>query len=92
VPNGVLHELQKFYYDTAQASQPYSMASTRKVVPVSQLLFGTDFPYRTSLEHALGLLQCGFNEMELQAIERGNAKGLLWCKVSNFNNQVRGGT
>ncbi len=77
VPNGVLYELQKFYYDTAQAAQPYAMASTRKVVPVSQLLFGTDFPYRTSKEHALGLLQCGFNETELRAIERGNAERLI---------------
>ena len=77
VPNGVLHELQKFYYDTAQAAQPYAMASTRKVVPVSQLLFGTDFPYRTSKEHALGLLTCGFNEVELRAIERGNAQTLM---------------
>ena len=77
VPNGVLYELQKFYYDTAQASQPYSMASTRKVVPVSQLLFGTDFPYRTAREHALGLLQCGFSETELRAIECGNAVRLM---------------
>ena len=77
LPKGVVHELQKFYYDTAQASQPYAMASTRKVLPVSQLLFGTDFPYRTSKEHALGLLTCGFNETELPAIERGNAKRLI---------------
>lgn len=77
VPNGVLYELQKFYYDTAQTSQPYAMASARKVIPASQLLFGTDFPYRTAREHALGLLTCGFNETELRAIERGNAKRLL---------------
>ena len=77
VPNGVLHELQKFYYDTAQTAQPYAMASARKVIPASQLLFGTDFPYRTSREHALGLLQCGFNEDELTAIEYGNARRLL---------------
>ena len=77
VPNGVLYELQKFYYDTAQTSQPYAMASARKVIPTAQLLFGTDFPYRTSKEHALGLLQCGFNESELRAIECGNARRLL---------------
>ena len=77
VPNGVLYELQKFYYDTAQTAQPYAMASARKVIPSSQLLFGTDFPYRTAKEHALGLLQCGFNEAELLAIERGNAQRLL---------------
>ena len=52
-------------------------APARKVIPASQLLFGTDFPYRTSREHALGLLQCGFNEDELTAIEYGNARRLL---------------
>ena len=77
VPHGVLHELQKFYYDTAQTSHPYAMASARKVIPVSQLLFGTDFPYRTSKEHAMGLLDCGFNESELQAIEYRNATRLI---------------
>jgi len=39
--------------------------------------YGTDFPYRTSKEHALGLLTCGFNETELRAIEYGNAERLI---------------
>ena len=77
VPNGVLHELQKFHYDTAQASHRYAMASTREVVPVSQLLFGTDFPYRTAEEHRHGLAQCGFSDAELHAIGRGNAERLM---------------
>jgi 6-methylsalicylate decarboxylase len=77
VPHGVLHELQKFFYDTAQASHPYAMASTRQVVPVSQLLFGTDFPYRTALEHVQGLERCGFSADELRAIGRDNALRLL---------------
>ena len=77
VPKGVLHELQKFYYDTAQASHRHAMASTREVVPVSQLLFGTDFPYRTAEEHVKGLAGCGFNDGELDAIAHGNARQLL---------------
>jgi predicted TIM-barrel fold metal-dependent hydrolase len=77
VPNGVLFELQKFYYDTAQTSHRYAMASAREIIPISQLLFGTDFPYRTSKEHAMGLLDCGFNESELQAIEYRNARQLI---------------
>jgi predicted TIM-barrel fold metal-dependent hydrolase len=78
VPNGVLHELQRFYYDTAQTSLRYAMASTREVVPVSQILFGTDFPYRTAEEHARGLESCGlFNAEELRAVASGNALRLL---------------
>jgi predicted TIM-barrel fold metal-dependent hydrolase len=77
VPNGVLHELRRFYYDTAQTSHRYAMASAREVIPVSQLLFGTDFPYRSAEEHVRGLAGCGFGEPELDAIACGNARRLL---------------
>src|SRR5206468_12849986 len=55
VPNGVEHELKRFYYDTAQASHPMALASLTKLVPVSQIVFGTDFPYRTAADHVKGL-------------------------------------
>src|SRR6185503_60144 len=41
VPNGVEHELKRFYYDTAQAAHPYALASLTKLIPVSQIVFGT---------------------------------------------------
>jgi predicted TIM-barrel fold metal-dependent hydrolase len=44
LPKGLMYELQKFYYDTAQAFNPYTMPSFRKMVPVSQIVFGTDYP------------------------------------------------
>jgi predicted TIM-barrel fold metal-dependent hydrolase len=77
LPKGVLHELQKFHYDTAQASNPGAMSSLMKLVSVSQVLYGTDFPFRTCEEHVKGLRQCGFSEAELRAIERDNALALL---------------
>jgi predicted TIM-barrel fold metal-dependent hydrolase len=77
VPNGVLHELKRFYYDTAQAFQPGNMAALTKIAEVSQILFGTDFPYRTAAEHVAGLRECGFSAAELQAIDRDNALTLL---------------
>jgi len=49
LPKGFLAEAARFYYDTAQASNPAAMSALRKVVPVSQIVFGTDYPFRTSI-------------------------------------------
>jgi 6-methylsalicylate decarboxylase len=78
LPKGFLAEASRFYYDTAQASNPAAMSALRKVVPVPQILFGTDYPFRTSIEHVKGLKECGvFSPMDLRAIERENALKLL---------------
>jgi 6-methylsalicylate decarboxylase len=77
VPDGVMQYLKRFYYDTAQASHPYAMASITKLVAVSQLLFGTDFPFRNAADHVTGLRGCGFSEEDLYTIECGNARRLL---------------
>jgi predicted TIM-barrel fold metal-dependent hydrolase len=77
VPNGVEYELKRFYYDTAQAAHPFALASLLKLVPVSQVVFGTDFPYRTGAEHVKGLTDYGFSAKDLQAIDRDNALRLL---------------
>ena len=78
VPNGVLYELQKFHYDTAQASHVYAMSSLTKLVSSAQILFGTDFPFRNTKEHVEGLRECGCcNEGELRAIDYANAHQLL---------------
>jgi predicted TIM-barrel fold metal-dependent hydrolase len=78
LPKGFLAEAARFYYDTAQASNPAAMSALRKVVPVSQIVFGTDYPFRTSLEHVKGLKECGiFSAQEVRAIERENPLRLL---------------
>ena len=80
LPKGVNYELQKFYYDTAQAFNPNTMPSFRKFVPVSQILFGTDFPLGggSAAIVAKGLRDNGgFTDAELRAAERDNALKLL---------------
>ena len=80
LPKGVMYELQKFYYDTAQAFSPYTLPSFKKFVPTSQILFGTDFPLGggSAAIVAKGLRDNGgFTEAELRAIERDNALTLL---------------
>jgi len=77
VPNGALYELKRFYYDVAQAAHPTALASLLKLVPVSQVLFGTDYPFRTSADHVKGLAEYGFSASDLRAIDRDNALRLL---------------
>jgi predicted TIM-barrel fold metal-dependent hydrolase len=73
LPNGVMPEIRRLFYDTAQSANPVTMAALHKVAGTSQILFGTDFPYRSIEEHARDLAGCGFGAAELGDIERGNA-------------------
>jgi predicted TIM-barrel fold metal-dependent hydrolase len=75
----VMAQIQRFYYDTAQAANPIAMASLTKMVKVSQIVFGTDYPYRTGIEHVQGLGPL-FNASELRAIDRDNALRILPAK------------
>jgi 6-methylsalicylate decarboxylase len=78
VPDGTLAELRHFYYDTAQTSNKAAMSALSAIIPTSQIVFGTDFPYRTSIDHVKGLRDAGvFTEAQIQDIERGNALKLL---------------
>jgi predicted TIM-barrel fold metal-dependent hydrolase len=78
VPDGTLAELRRFYYDTAQTSNKGSMSALAAIIPVSQIVFGTDFPYRTGIDHVKGLRDSGvFADAQLMDIERGNALKLL---------------
>jgi predicted TIM-barrel fold metal-dependent hydrolase len=77
LPRGLMPELQSFYYDIAQANHPGALAALLKIVTPTQMLFGTDFPYRDGAEAIAGLAAHGFSNSELAAIDRGNAEKLL---------------
>ena len=77
-PNGMLNELRRLYYDTAQASNPIAMDALKKVAGVSQIVFGTDYWYRTAEETVNGMTKNKvFSAEELRMIDRGNAERLL---------------
>ena len=77
-PSGTLAEIRKMHFDTAQISNPVALSALKKVVPVSQILYGTDYWYRTAEETARNLMAAkAFTEAELRAINRGNAERLL---------------
>jgi predicted TIM-barrel fold metal-dependent hydrolase len=80
LPNGAMHEMKKFYYDTAGAANPGAIASLLKLVTSANIMFGTDFPPGgTSREvaKALSELGVGLTDADLRAIDRDNAVRLL---------------
>ncbi len=76
-PKGCLFELKKFHYEVAQAAHPGALSALTRLIPLKQILFGTDFPYRTAQEIGQGLVRFGFDERALHAINRGNAVKLF---------------
>lgn len=71
-------EVAKFYYDTAQTFNAIPMNALKHAVPMSQILFGTDYPYRSSRENTMGLVAANvFDPQEFEALKRRNALGLL---------------
>jgi len=70
------HELGRFFYDTAQVSNAVTIEALAKLVPASQIVFGSDYPFRTSEEHVKGLAARFSGEM-LLGIERDNAARIL---------------
>lgn len=69
-------ELKRFFYDTAQISNTVTIAALAQLVPVSQIVYGTDFPYRTAAEHTKGVTAF-FKGDDLKAVDRENALRLL---------------
>lgn len=76
-PDSRLHHLRRFYYDTAGATNPVTMSALKTLVPVSQILFGTDAPFFDGAPQIRGLQASGITTAELAAIERGNALRLV---------------
>jgi 6-methylsalicylate decarboxylase len=77
MPNGVLHELRRFHYDTAQANNPGALAAIMNLVPASQVMFGSDFPFRNADVVLTGLANYKFTARERADIERGNALRIM---------------
>jgi len=74
----VLAQIRRYYYDTAQSSNPVAMDALKKVAHVSQIVYGTDYWYRTAEETSRGLMTAKvFNTQEMQAVNRGNAERIL---------------
>lgn len=73
-----VYELKKLHYEVANStiSAP-AMAALTALVPTSQLLFGTDFPYVPMEKTVGGLAELGYGADMLRAINRDNAERLF---------------
>jgi 6-methylsalicylate decarboxylase len=76
-PNSKLGQLRRFYYDTAATNNPVQIEELRKLIGLSQVVFGTDFPFGKSANIAAGLQTCGLSPEEARAIDRDNALKIL---------------
>ena len=77
LPNGPLPEFRRFHYELAQGNTPGQIAALLKMVPMSQVLYGTDFPFRDGAEVNAGIAAYGFNPKEIRSIEREVALKLI---------------
>src|SRR4051794_15579309 len=75
-PEGIVGELKRLHYDTANATSEPAMAALLKLVPASQVTYGSDYPY-FPLDQIARLRQMGFSSEEMQSIESGNAIRLI---------------
>jgi predicted TIM-barrel fold metal-dependent hydrolase len=75
-PEGIEAELRRLHYDTANATFSPSMAALMKLVPVSQIIYGTDYPY-FDFDQFDNLRDLGLSAAELEAIGNANASRLI---------------
>ncbi len=76
-PQGYEAEFKRLHYDTANATHPASMAALLGLIPSSQVVFGSDYPYVPIATQANALRSQGLPADVVAAIESGNAKRLL---------------
>lgn len=76
-PRGVMAEIRKLHYELAQATHPGALDALLRIVPVKQILFGTDYPHFNAKDTAREIGRYGFSAKDLAAIDRGNALRLF---------------
>jgi predicted TIM-barrel fold metal-dependent hydrolase len=75
-PEGIIGELQRLNYDTANATSAPAIAALLKLVPASKVTYGTDYPY-FGLDQMKNLEQLGLGATDLKAIGGENAIKLI---------------
>jgi predicted TIM-barrel fold metal-dependent hydrolase len=72
-----MYELRKFYYDTAQAHHEGALKGLLTIIPVSQVLYGTDYPFWDGRKVSSDLAKGPLSAAEKMAIDRDNALRLF---------------
>jgi predicted TIM-barrel fold metal-dependent hydrolase len=79
-PNATLATIQRFYYDTAQAFNEFTLEGFTRLVPNSHILFGSDYLGNAgSAGNVVRGIESykGFTPAQLRAVERDNALALF---------------
>ncbi len=77
LPKGLLYEIRRFHYELAQAHHEGALAAILRNISISQLMFGSDFPYQSAADTVDGLAAWPFTEVERGAIDCDNALTLM---------------
>lgn len=78
MPKGPEYELTRQHYELASIGfNPAGVAGLRKLVLNSQLLYGSDEPFLSTVQMASALQKLDFSADELAAVQRGNAVRLF---------------
>jgi predicted TIM-barrel fold metal-dependent hydrolase len=84
LPDGIDFELKRLYYETANAAYSPTIAALLKFAPISQVLFGTDYPYVSVVENVADLAKSGVSPADLKVVESENAIRLMpWLKSAS---------
>ena len=81
LPEGVMHHLKRFYYDTALSASRYPLSCLRELAGPSRILFGSDYAFvpEAVVEASVRRLNAyrGFDDNDLADVEQGNARRLF---------------
>jgi predicted TIM-barrel fold metal-dependent hydrolase len=77
LPDGIDFELKRLHYETANSAFAPNMAALLRYVPISQILFGSDFPYVSVTENVSDLGKIELTPADRSAIESDNAIRLI---------------
>lgn len=77
LPNGVEYELKRLHYEIAGSANRPAMSALMSLVPTSQIVFGSDYPWGRTGANAGGLTNLGLSSADLRAIRRENAIALF---------------
>jgi predicted TIM-barrel fold metal-dependent hydrolase len=75
--DGAAPLLRRFHYEIAQANHPGALDALLRLAPISNVLFGSDYPLRPAAEAVDGVTAYSLTDAQRRAIDRDNAERLV---------------
>jgi predicted TIM-barrel fold metal-dependent hydrolase len=75
--DGAAPLLRQFHYEIAQANHAGALDALLRLAPISNVLFGSDYPLRPASEAVEGTTAYAFTDAQRRAINRDNAERLV---------------